>query len=663
MPDYDRFSKKARGSSLAATVEARGLDEQNKLLDALTFIESPQGLDTALYPVQRVIVRCMYGIPFDDRVEIPKYHTIKIWDEFKDSFSLEFNTEEEFLHWAFEEGKCNIADWRDIPKGGFREGVIFAGRRGGKSQLVAAIGAYELYRLLSLHNPQKYYDLKTADIDFTFLAQDDKGATRLYTALRGAVNDTPFFSPYIRVNTNSEMAFVSEADRDRRDVVPTIKVVSLPCTTGAVRGPSSRFLALDEFAHFASKKGATSEEVYGAATPATSNFVNPQGKNEDMILIISSPWKKVGKAYDLWRQAMDDGPRPADGSPGKFALNICTSIMNPRITSTKLHNEYKENPLTFKAEFGGKFLDSAESYVRQAVFQPCVDKDRANQIGFDQQSIGREYFWGLDLGMKNDATALAIGHLQFRRGVGIELVYDYIDRMMVGEKFEGPGVAANPIGEVDEKGMERGEKYVKYPELPLQDIVLWLLFLNRILPCYAGATDQHGGRQLVQYLKMQGILNMELLHITPRINSQMFFALKGQIDNNRVRFPDVPKFAAEIGMVEAEMINKYTLKVAAPMEKGAHDDMVDAAAVVAYLVQLYLDEHKRILLDPTGASFLVQEMAANPQPLIIPDISGVSMRDLHIMERQARIKRNTVVPGAEVVTNPWNKRLSGRRRR
>src|SRR5208282_374611 len=299
----ERFSKKAQTSSLAKTVENQAIDDATNTLDALTFIESPQGLNTALYPVQRVIIRCMYGIPFDDRVEIPKYGTIRIWDEFKDGFELEFDTEEGFLHWAFEEGKCNIKDWRDIPPGGFREGIVFAGRRGGKSQLVAAIGAYELYRVLSLHNPQKYYDLKTADIDFTFLAQDDKGATRLYTALRGAVNDTPFFTPYIRVNTNTTMAFVSEADRDRRDIIPTIKVVSLACTTGAVRGPSSRFLALDEFAHFASKKGATSEEVYGAATPATSNFVTPQGKNDDMILIISSPWKKVGKAYDLWRQA------------------------------------------------------------------------------------------------------------------------------------------------------------------------------------------------------------------------------------------------------------------------------------------------------------------------------------------------------------------------
>jgi hypothetical protein len=649
----ERFSKKSQTSSLAKTVETNAINDSKNLMDALTFIESPQGLNTCLYPVQRVIVRCLYGIPFDHKVEIPKYRTIKIWDEFKDNLLREFATEEEFLHWAFEEGKCNIRDWRDIPEGGFREAVVFAGRRGGKSQLVAAIGAYELYRLLSLHNPQQYYDLKTSDIDFTFLAQDDKGASRLYTAMQGAINETPFFTPYLKLSTNAVMKFVSESDRDKRDVLPTIKVVALPCTTNAVRGPSSRFLALDEFAHFASKKGATSEEVYAAATPATSNFVNPEGKNEDMILCISSPWKKIGKMYDLWKQAMEEG---LTGTPSKLAMNICTSIMNPRITASKLHTEYKENTMTFRAEFGGSFLDSAESYVRRAAFDPCVDMSRENAVGFQQKNIGREFFWGLDLGMKGDATALAIGHFEFLPGTGINLIYDYIDRMMIGEKFTGPGVKANDIGH------EKGEKYLKYPELPLEDVTSWLLFMNGIMPCTEGVTDQHGGSQLVQFLQMKGILKMSLLHITPRINSQMFFALKGMIDGKTCRFPNAPKFAAEIGQVEAEMLNKYTLKVAAPMEKGAHDDMVDAAAMVAFVAQRFLNDHNRIKLDPTGQTFLLQEQLAQAKPLVIPNLSGVSIREIQLAERTARIKRNTSFPGVETTQNPWNKKMNAGRR-
>jgi len=36
------------------------------------------------------------------------------------------------------------------------------------------------------------------------------------------------------------------------------------------------FLALDEFAHFRSAKGSTSEDMYAAATPATIDFITKE---------------------------------------------------------------------------------------------------------------------------------------------------------------------------------------------------------------------------------------------------------------------------------------------------------------------------------------------------------------------------------------------------
>jgi len=104
------------------------------------------------------------------------------------------------------------------------------------------------------------------------------------------------------------------------------------------------------------------------------------------------------------------------------------------------------------------------------------------------------------------------------------------------------------------------------------------------------------------------------------------------------------------------------LKVAAPMEKGAHDDMVDAAAMVAFVAQRYLNDHNRIKLDPTGQTFLLQEQLAQAKPLVIPNLSGVSIREIQLAERTARIKRNTSFPGVETTQNPWNKKMSAARR-
>ena len=278
---------------------------------------------------------------------------------------------------------------------------------------------------------------------------------------------------------------MSLADRDKPDVTPTITVSCLPCTTNAVRSPSSVFLALDEFAHFRSAKGSTSDDMYAAATPSTADFHHEKvvpvasaipdaamgssfgeeivgdqevesavtdefedenetiGVQDSMILSISSPLKKIGKMYELHRLALDEGV----GS-GIFTLNCPSAEMNPKLLSKFLKSEYKKNPLTFKAEYGGKFLESSESYVTEAAVKKCTDchwddkgmviesTARKNVQRFMPNAIGRNYFWGFDLGMTNDASALAIAHLEpgGPHGGSIKLVFDYIDRMMVGEQ-------------------------------------------------------------------------------------------------------------------------------------------------------------------------------------------------------------------------------------
>lgn len=666
----NKFSKAARDSVFRSIIEPVIGSNRENILNAIDFIESPSGLDVRLYPIQRLLVRLMFGVPFDYKPEIPQWDCVPIWDGFRENVLYTFKTEADALKYLYEKGQCNIGDWRDapgmgMPNGGYKEAAIFAGRRGGKSQVVSAIAAYKLYLLLSIYSPQDYYDLvEGSEIDFTFLAQDDDGATRLYQKLSADVNRAPFFSPFLRHNGASEMQFIASVDKERRDIKPSISVASFPCTTRAVRGPSSLFLALDEFAHFRATKDTDSGAIYESATPATIQFVPKEGPSEGqreaMVLCISSPLKRVGKMFELHKLAMDEGK-----ASKILTLRVSTAEMNPRADSEYLKQQYKLNPVTWKCEYGGQFLDSSESFVKEAQLRLCVDVQyaengdpkpetgRQNVTCFRMDSVGRQYFWGLDLGMKKDGTGLAIGHLEYRNDVGIELVYDYIDRMMVGEEFTGPGIPRSPFD----------KKYINYSELPLTDLVLWLVEMHKILPCFKGATDQHGGSVLTQLLQINGIQTMELVHLTPAINSQMFFALKGYIDNSRCRFPYVPKFLHEVKNVEADLINKYVLKVQAPLEKDSHDDMVDAAGLVAWLSMNYLDENKRLLMDPTGQSFAIQELAGKP-PAIITDYDAITMRELQILERQRKIGLGfggnyNMVPGEG--QNPYFVRKAKRR--
>jgi hypothetical protein len=671
MPRGQRFKKPTDNSVFGRVIEG-AIEDGAKLLDAIDFIDSPQGFNFKLFPMQRLLVKCIFAVPIDKKpMKVP------LWDVFREN-KLKEVSEEECLHILYNEGRCNINDWRDMPARGFNEACVFAGRRGGKSEVVAAIGGYKLYQLLSLRSPQSYFGLKAnSPIDFTFMAQDEEGSGRLFTKLREGINTAPFFNPYLKTSSSSSLGFVSEADRNKKDVTPTINVASYACTTNAARGPSNIFLALDEFAFFRGAKGSSSEEVYSSASPSTINFKHAelldggwvsQKVAEDtmapdtfkmyqdsLILSISSPWVKVGKMYDLHKLALEKGVES-----GIFTMRVSTAEMNPTILSETLRKEYTKNPLTFKAEYGGQFLESSESYLTEAQIRDCTDVSyvtvqggfeepqpetgRSNMVRFHPSNIGRQYFWAIDLGMSHDATAVAIGHLEYVGGSQpIHLIYDYIDRMMVGEQFEGPGVL-NP-----------GGKYVGYKALPLEDILAWLKGLNEVMPCYRGATDQHGGQQLVQLLELNKIYNVELVNLTSTLNSQMAYTLQGYVRDKRCRFPYVPKFLKELRLVEAEYINKYQIRVQAPLEKNSHDDMVDAAQLCAWKAQKWLMEEGGLKIDPSGQSLLITQQMNMPSQAIA-SIDGVIMRDLQILERMKKMQQNMDTMGGMAVRNPFHRR-------
>lgn len=612
-----RFSQKARESVLGSLVDTHITDGSN-LKNALEFIERPDGLGLKLYPVQRIIMKLIFGIPMDwEEQEVPVY------DMFCDELKYTF-TETEYIRYVHEKGRINIPDWRDANPNGYNEIDMIVGRRGGKSVLVAATAAYKLYRLLNHHDPQEFYGLMAGSpIDFTLMAQDSEGSNRLYDALKACVNGAPFFAPYIKSLTTEEMTFVSEADRGRRDVTPSIKAASWPCTTNAVRGPSSFFLALDEFAFYRNQIGSSSDEMYEAATPATMNFKaggTREGRRESMIFIITSPANKIGKYYTLFRDAMEEG-----ASSPVLAFQCSTAEMNPRSDAPFLKKQYKDNPEKFRAEYGGEFLDASGTYTQAEVIDSCIDQDRVSVDRLDPKLVGHKYFWGLDLGMRKDATALAVCHWDGGQN-NAWLVFDFIGRLMVGEG-----------------------KYVGAAELPLDDVLQWLKDVNNLLPCFNGATDQYGGSLLVQLLHAHNITGMELVHLTGGINSQMFLTLKNLMENRQVRFPNEPLFIAEMKLLEATYSNKYQIRVAAPDEKGAHDDMADAAALAAHMAQTWAVEDGRREI---GDIMLGISQNIMPGQIMGGWDMNASLAHLRSVERQTQ--QQFYSPGA--VKNPWRRR-------
>ena len=93
------------------------------VVDPISFIESPWGISFKLFPQQRFVIKCFYGMELDDQ-----RRDIVVRDETNENLINTF-TEVEFLQWLHDQNLVNTDKIKDKK---FRELILITGRRGGK---------------------------------------------------------------------------------------------------------------------------------------------------------------------------------------------------------------------------------------------------------------------------------------------------------------------------------------------------------------------------------------------------------------------------------------------------------------------------------------------------------------------------------------------------
>jgi len=278
-----------------------------KIFNVLQYAESSWGLGMKLYPVQRFIVKMYYHIPLDDTEK-----TIVIHDMFKTKVLYRF-TEVEYLHYLFSEGRCNIGEQDHVR----RQLILAIGRRSGKTTLSAIFASYELYRLISLGNPQEYYGLPNGNrIQIISVATDKDQAGLLFSDVTSHMSKCEFFQPYIANNTLSYVQFRTPYDIERFGPMvrhengkftsfngkASLRVTFKASVSKGLRGSGNIVIILDELAHFQDKGVSSAKDIYDAITPSALAFSpknpetnDPVGPVESRIISISSPLNRGGK--------------------------------------------------------------------------------------------------------------------------------------------------------------------------------------------------------------------------------------------------------------------------------------------------------------------------------------------------------------------------------
>jgi hypothetical protein len=586
----------ASASAEHGTTFVVGSDGQTRrVFDVLTYIESPWGLHMdgkenrpGLYPVQRFIVKLFYNLPLDDREK-----KIVVTDTFRERILYRF-TEVEYLRYLASEGRCNIAEQDHIR----RQLLLSIGRRAGKTTLSAIFASYELYRLLSLGNPQAYYGIPNGNrIQIISVATDKDQAGLLFSDVTSHLARCEFFQPYIANNTLSYVQFRTPYDIERYGPTvrhesgkfasfngkASIRITFKASVSKGLRGSGNIVIILDEMAHFQDKGMSSAKDIYDAIVPSTMAFSpkdprdtsKPLGPVEARVICISSPLNKAGKFFELYHFGMSR----AEGSENMLVIQAPTWEVNPTVEASSLKEKYHEDPTVFMTEYGAQFSDRVSGWIeREEDLLECVKPEhRPRNYGpprFPHQM-------GIDVGLIGDGTCIAITHLE-----GPKIVLDYHEAWYAGIPWKqtNPHLPA-PITEYA-KTLEMVER------LDFEEIARWIVGLSKRFYLTDGLFDRWNGIPLEQALKKVGLKQFKSEFFSRDVTSKMYQALKLLIFDKRVVLYDWPTgleggkrspLIEEMLSLQTKQTSKNQVIVSAPSIAGAHDDMSDALVRAAWL--------------------------------------------------------------------------------
>jgi phage terminase large subunit-like protein len=527
------------------------------VVDVITFAEASWGLNVELLPVQKFVLTAYYGMPLDD-----EYKNIPVYNDVRSKLMYTF-TQAEFMHFLIEEGRCNQTTY--TPGKAFRELVLCAGRRGTKSTLAAVVSNYEVYRLVRMGDPQKYYGFPPGqEICVTCVATSDAQAGVLF----GMIRDRSLVCDYIkdRIVHSTQSYFNIQTDTDvelyGKRKKSSIWVFCGGCSSVGLRGHNNIVVIMDEEAFFLDNEGRFSgDEVYRALTPSIATFV-PKAKQNIMgleqtgdgkILNLSSPYGKYGIFWDNFNRTFQD-------QDSSLMFKMYTAMLNPTVDAAFLRTEKRRNPVTFVCEYGAEFSDRVTAWMDNTEkFTACVNTN----VTTNQRTgkVGVEYFMGIDPGFVNDGTGIAI--VYYEDGV-IKLAWADVYYSGVSDVWDyQTGIYRNCM------------EFAGYEMIPVTELVKKVGDLCKQFPVKSGWFDQHQGYSMVDLLHRAGMSQFRTENVSAGLNTQISQLVKQLFMDGMVQLFDHPVLVPELLGLQQEKKGMNMVVKSSP-KPGAHDDISSA---------------------------------------------------------------------------------------
>jgi hypothetical protein len=542
----------------------------------IEFAEAPWGLGLGtvpgmppLFPLQKFIFKTYYNIPLSDDTR-----NIIIMDKFNEKERYRFN-ELEYLNFLFNEGRINVKEITGDPEDTRPNLVLVIGRRGLKTSSIAVLVAFETYKLLKKVSPQEYYRIMPDDeIRVSCVATNQEQASELFRRIGGHLERSEYFKKYREKPTLTYMKLSTQRDIESYGFGnrSSLRIVASPCTGRGLRSHNNIIAVLDEMAHFfeAETAGDKSDRaIYEAITPSIAKFNSPEGELHGRVICISSPNDRSGKFFELYQRSMESDCEDL------LMIQAPTWEVDYTLSSKYLRSKYTENPVSYMSEFGAEFSDRVTAWIENEQML------RINIIpGLKMKKMSYErtpHFMGIDVGLKNDGTAIAICHV-------------------VKEEIDGLQRDLIELDTIDVRYAKDEDKEYFHPE----EIAEWIASYSDKFFIVKGIMDQYYGMAIVPMLHEKGFKQIQAVHVSRDFSSKVYQNLMSRMLDASLRIPEGEdhlvdgKKTKELDLI-TEMLrlraishSKYLITVKAPDVKDMHDDLSDAYSRAIYLASEYM---------------------------------------------------------------------------
>jgi len=353
-------------------------------LNIVEFSEDKAHLDFKLNPMQALILKAYYGLEMtDDELAIMR----KLQDEKKTT-------------------------WEEGAK--YRELVVVAGMKGGKTILASVIACWEEYEVYKVGDASAHWGFPKGEKIFIInvATSRDQAEDTIYSQTVSRIKNSPFYNlrPY---SEKGDTIWFKDSG---------LRIRCGHSNSASIVGKLAKLVLFDELARFKDRGGKNSADaVYTSLTRS----IEPFGE-EGKIVSISSPIWEKDKIMSLY------------GLSGKIenmlGFKLATWEMNPKLPKKHFDLEFKKDPEAAQRDFGADPSKGTEAYYRmpariEDMYEKCKgSEDPVNEDGtlkkWFKGNAEFDYYFHGDPSARNDAFGIALAHRLGKRII-LDLSYRF----------------------------------------------------------------------------------------------------------------------------------------------------------------------------------------------------------------------------------------------